>query len=362
MEDGKPSFLLSAAVKVLRDGIFRGRWQTYLPGLRQLRCEVGINRPTLEKALAVLSEEGWIGGANQGRRRSILFQPRPPQELHGKLACLVVDPCPGDPGRISELFASRLQLELAREGWQFEVKGSSQAEHALGVSGGPDAWILLGAERPLIERFAASGRRVVFAGGPARDLDVDVIAWDGARMVSDAMDLLIERGHRRIVLPLPEPWRHEGHGSVEAFTRLMRDIGIAVQPSYHLPPAPESAAGFRGLLESLWKWTPPTAVFTHHTAQAVEVLCFLAARGLRVPDDVSLVVLDCDPLLELMTPPMCSVSMDSCELIPHLVRWLTGPPLAPRKKLIPVPLIQGGSIALVRRNRPVAARVAARVE
>ena len=60
--------------------------------------------------------------------------------------------------------------------------------------------------------------------------------------------------------------------------------------------------------------SPPTGVFISNLNQAIGALCGARRRGIRVPDDVSLVSYDDDPLAEFLEVALTTIRMPLVEL------------------------------------------------
>ena len=69
---------------------------------------------------------------------------------------------------------------------------------------------------------------------------------------------------------------------------LMESHGIATG-SYNMPSWEDSREGFKKALDSLFEHTPPTALVIEEAVFVIAAMQFLCHRGLRVPQDVSMV-------------------------------------------------------------------------
>ena len=58
----------------------------------------------------------------------------------------------------------------------------------------------------------------------------------------------------------------------------------------------------------------PTAIFAHNDMMAVGALSALTERGLRCPEDVSLVGYNDSPLTDHLAPPLTTIRLQSAEL------------------------------------------------
>ena len=99
---------------------------------------------------------------------------------------------------------------------------------------------------------------------------------------------------------------------VRAFLEELNAHGIT-PGSYHLADWEESPEALYKCLESLFRITPPTALIIDEAPFYVAALQFCSSRGLRVPEDVSLVCADPSPTFEWSQPTVAHI------------RWETGP-------------------------------------
>jgi DNA-binding LacI/PurR family transcriptional regulator len=87
---------------------------------------------------------------------------------------------------------------------------------------------------------------------------------------------------------------------------------------------------------------PPTAIVAASDAMAAGALSALAARGLRVPGDVSVVGFDDLPLATAVDPPLTTVRADPVALgaaAAHALVALIADGDAPRRLSVPVELV-----------------------
>ena len=97
---------------------------------------------------------------------------------------------------------------------------------------------------------------------------------------------------------------------------------------------------------------PPTAIFCSCDAVARSAYRALAALGLRIPDDISVIGFDDDPLAEWLTPGLTTIRQPFPEMgqvaLDLLGTRMSNPHSPAEHRVLPVALIQRGSIARVR--------------
>jgi DNA-binding LacI/PurR family transcriptional regulator len=139
---------------------------------------------------------------------------------------------------------------------------------------------------------------------PGSDIrSVGTTNWQGGLT---ATRHLAELGHRRIgAIGGPERFwsanaRLDGYRTALMRSGLPVDEGLVVRGEFSVPDGQDLA---RQLLD---RPSPPTAIVAGNDNQAFGVLQALGERGLRVPDDVSLVGFD-DAVAAWATPPLTTI-------------------------------------------------------
>jgi DNA-binding LacI/PurR family transcriptional regulator len=132
---------------------------------------------------------------------------------------------------------------------------------------------------------------------------------------------LIELGHRRISLVCRRQRRLPHPGAPErAFLDELVAHGIPTG-TFNLPGWEESEKGFVTLLDSLFGATPPTALILDETFLYNAAFHYLAKRGLRVPQDVSLICTDDNPDFAWCEPSVAHIRWDYRPVVRRVVRW-----------------------------------------
>jgi DNA-binding LacI/PurR family transcriptional regulator len=157
---------------------------------------------------------------------------------------------------------------------------------------------------------------------------------------------LLELGHRRIA--------HLASNIDGETFRLRRERVDAVIEAAGLEPAARAAAGFtfeeacRGALELIDDPRAPTAVFCDDDILAGGAYLAARERGLRIPDDLSVVGFDDLPFAQVVEPPLTTVAIDPEELgataFEVLAEMMAGGP-PPPGRILPVELIVRDSAA-----------------
>jgi DNA-binding LacI/PurR family transcriptional regulator len=152
-------------------------------------------------------------------------------------------------------------------------------------------------------RLEMIGAKIVAAGGRSDAYPCVGIDDYGAGRL--AMDHLLSLGHTRIAMialrnPDQPDWSTDRDRSL-AYREALAEHGLPADPDLvrevDLVPA-DAAKAIEDILDTADE--PPTAVYTHADELAFGVLRILRNRGLRVPEDISVVGIDDHPMAELL--------------------------------------------------------------
>ena len=132
--------------------------------------------------------------------------------------------------------------------------------------------------------------------------------------VEQAMRHLLELGHRRIAaITLPPGWlateerRAAYHASLAA-------AGIRPEPAFEVTSDPQVGPGAQAAAALLDLPEPPTAIFAFNDSIAFGALRAARDRGLRVPEDLSVVGFDDIEPATLVTPALTTVHQPLSEM------------------------------------------------
>lgn len=184
-----------------------------------------------------------------------------------------------------------------------------------------DAWVVMAGSQPVLDWFATQPLPVFGLFG--RIVKVPIASTSPRKIPAyrTVVRRLVSLGHQRIVMLARADRRKPKPGFLEqAFLDDLEAHGIPTGP-YNLPDWEETPAGFRRLLDSLFRHSPPTALLTDGAPITVATLQYFAKRGIDSPRDVSLVCGDPDPAFGWCEPAIAHISYDSRPWIRRIVRW-----------------------------------------
>jgi len=306
-----------------RKSISKGELRGNMPGIRNLAARLGVSSNTVAAAVEQLGLEGFLQPQGHGRRSRIVL---PEDAVKPKFRVTLL---PYERVDVQLDHVVDIQLRLKQEGHDVRVAEKSLAE--LGLSVGrvarmatktkTDAWIVLSAPQEILEWFVSSGVPTFALFGRFRRLPMAASGLDKVPAYRAAIRRLAELGHRRIVLLQPKHNREpEPALLVREALAEMEAHGIKTG-DYNLPDWEQSPEGLRKRLDSLFKFSPPTAIILDRPNELIGAQIHLAQRGILAPRDVSLIC-DDDPAFEWCKPSLSCIRWQTGPWVRRIVRWV----------------------------------------
>jgi len=334
---------------VLRSELIRGRWGGGIPGRNTLAKELGVNHKTVDAALQQLEAEGLLVNQGQGRKRRVQLPKGAAAPM--RLAILAYDRNSLQTPYMIELMhllEDAGHTPFSAKHTMSEMKRSLNRVRRLVRATEADAWIVCAGSREILEWFAEQPTPTFALFGRRRGLPLPAVGPDQPSALRAITERFVELGHRRIVLLCMGERRHPEPGASErAFLDTLEGHGIRTG-SYNLPEWEESPAGLQTALDSLFQVSPPTAlILGDSSTMYAPVQQFLNRRGLRVPEDVSLVLTESMTDLAWCHPSVAHVMWDTRLVIRRIVRWAANVSRGKadvQQSLTPARFLEGGTV------------------
>ncbi len=182
---------------------------------------------------------------------------------------------------------------------------------------------------------------------------INYVAVDNRAAAREAVARLIRMGHTRIAAIAGDLSTQAGQKRLEGFKAALAEAGLKV-PKYYVTYGDFLRTPARAAAERLVRMkTRPTAVFAASDVMALEMIDVARAHGLRVPEDLSVLGFDDNPINANSPVPLTTVAQPLVEMgrvgAEHLVRIRLGRERLPVKVVLPTRFVKGRSIAPLKR-------------
>lgn len=182
-----------------------------------------------------------------------------------------------------------------------------------------DALILLGTQLDVVELQELKQQMpLVIVSRSVAGIEQNCLVVDNYAASFRATTYLIDRGHRHIAHITGS--LSESNVLLDGAQRLMgyqdalREAGIEVTPELIVEGSFRSQSGLLAVETLLTRGKPFSAIFAANDQMATGARLGLYRRGIRVPDDVSLIGFDDQPHSAYMTPPLTTVRQPAEEM------------------------------------------------
>ncbi len=307
----------------LKQALRQGRWTGTIPGGSKLAAEVGVNAKTIEGALQRLEEEGVLVSQGERKKRMIVEQEKA-EKAPLRVAILEYD-LPSE--RPTDLY--QIQHHLLESGHTAFFAEKSMIELRMNVDRikrmvsqeKADAWLVEAGPRDILQWFAEQEFPTFALFGRRGGLPIASIGPDHPASLRLVARKLVEQGHQRIVHVTAPSRISSVPGAPElAFLEELENNGIQTG-RYNLPVWEESIDGLHALIDEIFRVTPPTAIVAAGPVYFFAIQQRLLQKGLRIPQDVSMVCSSGDPNFRLLRPSVAHVSWNNLSWVNRIGRW-----------------------------------------
>jgi DNA-binding LacI/PurR family transcriptional regulator len=194
--------------------------------------------------------------------------------------------------------------------------------------------------------------------GPVPAVSLHEVAGGGISMVTIDDKLsgllpvrhLLSLGHRQIGMVTGVRRRHVTAERTEAYLQALDEFGITFDPALVEEGDWEVEGGYRAAQRLLDRAPDVTAIYAQNDVMAMGVLSGLHDRGLRVPEDCSVVGCDNLPLAARTIPPLTTVDVPfyrTGELaMETLLELIATKPAKPIVRVLPVHMVYRASTSI----------------
>lgn len=190
---------------------------------------------------------------------------------------------------------------------------------------------------------AAAGTPVVAVDHNVRSSALPTVDSENFLGAASAVEHLLALGHRRIGFVAGRSDLESARLREAAYRHALEQAGVAFDPALVRDGGfqPETAGEATDALLALER--RPTAIFAASDVMALAAMTAARARGLAIPDDLSVVGFDNVPESALATPPLTTVEQPirqmGVEAVRILMELFADPARAPERVVLPTRLV-----------------------
>lgn len=172
-------------------------------------------------------------------------------------------------------------------------------------------------------------KNLVYAGVNYVNGGFDEVICDGYKGASVAVTHLIDLGHKEIgfvgAIPNQNGLKVINEHRFDGFKDTLEKNKIEIKQQYLVNVELNTTTAYIGMSKFLKKLTKeeiPTALFCANDVVAIGVMKAIHEKGLRIPDDISIIGLDDIEMAEYVTPPLTTIKIPKEQLGRFAVRRL----------------------------------------
>jgi LacI family transcriptional regulator len=176
------------------------------------------------------------------------------------------------------------------------------------------AVLSFGAEEPVLDQLVNRDIPMVLAEFRLADPKVSTILMDYNTGIREAVNHLVELGHRKIAF-LAGPYKlHSAITRENDYRRALEAAGLGIQKKWIIECDHTLKGGVTGFGKLRALAMPPTAILCSNDMTAIGVLRAAYNAGLRVPQDLSVIGLDDIDFAEFTLPPLTTIRLSRHDL------------------------------------------------
>lgn len=146
-------------------------------------------------------------------------------------------------------------------------------------------------------------------------INADTVVVNNVEGVKQAIQFLIDQGHRRIGIVLHTLGNRSPRiERLEGYKQALISNNMAIDESLIKICNLSRGNGIKATEELLSLQKRPTAIFATNEMLNLEVLTGIKKCGLKVPDDISVIGYDDFPWIPLLDPPLSTVAQPAYEM------------------------------------------------
>jgi DNA-binding LacI/PurR family transcriptional regulator len=176
--------------------------------------------------------------------------------------------------------------------------------------------------RDLCRAISEEGFPCVVLAEEFDEPEISFVCCDARSEIAQMVDHLVQLGHERIGLAVPEHEDHDHVNRAEGYREGLRRHGLEPDASLVVRIPSSREGGGNAINELMSRREPPTAMFVTDPFPSIGALCRMHEVGLSVPGDLSLVGFDDGQMRRQVYPLLTAVCQPTEQLGLVAAQWL----------------------------------------
>jgi LacI family transcriptional regulator len=181
----------------------------------------------------------------------------------------------------------------------------------------------------------------------ARPMQVPVVAVENRQAARTAVEHLLGLGHRRIAFISGTAGTGQSAEREQGYVDALLAAGLAADPALMVSGAFSQTSGYAATEHLLALADPPTAIFAANDEMAFGALDAINSKGLKVPDNISVIGFDDIPTSSYVFPKLTTMRQPFAAMaqraVTEVVELIEGKPNVAVKIAFPLELVVRGS-------------------
>jgi len=181
-----------------------------------------------------------------------------------------------------------------------------------------------------LETLEQSASPVVMINYFRHETSLPVVRGDNVNGAHDAVSHLVDLGHRRIAFIRGSAYTGQSDLRERGYAQALADAGLPHDPVLVCQGDFSEQSGLEAGRRLLELAEPPSAIFAANDGMALGVMNAIREKGLRIPEDISLIGFDDIPASSMTQPPLTTLRHPfeamAQATVQELVRRIRGEP------------------------------------
>lgn len=207
-----------------------------------------------------------------------------------------------------------------------------------------------------LKRFQKTGKPIVLIDRKIQEIPCDSVLVDNKKAAEDAMQLFIEKGHRKIGIIGGPEGIFTAEERLEGYYTALKKAGISIKNSLVYRGDYTIQGGVRGLEQLVRENPDMTAVFVTNYEMTMGAMIGVNELGIQIPEQLSMIGFDnlqfaraCRPKLTIVSQPTDRIAKEIARIILEHLEKKEERSEEPFMEKLQTEIMEGKSVSILNR-------------